>query len=265
MPKRTRRTNLNSLVEKYQNLSVVSEIERNLFSSKSNLLPVNKLSLNDLYSEKNYSLEHYKALEESLKKDGFLAPLIVVKKTDGNYEIINGVKRFLLAKKLHFLTVPCVEATLNIERKHTYILQNILEEGDHVYIKTYAFDVLANNYHYSDKHLAELTSLSLMQVRNIRRLKGLPEYIIDAIKKFLISYSEARALLNLPADKQKELFDKAIEGLLSVRDLEKEKRLYLGNQHKRKVTLQNRKVTIVFASNEEAKKFYPLIEKEFSD
>lgn len=264
MPKRTRRTNLNSLVEKYQNLSVVSEIERNLFSTKSNLLPVNKLSINDLYNENNYSLEHYKALEESLKKDGFLAPLIVVK-DNGNYEIINGVKRFLLAKKLNFSTVPCVEATLNLERKHTYILQNILEEGDHVYIKTYAFDVLSNKYHYSDKHLAELSSLSLMQVRNIKRLKGLPDFIIDAIKKFKISYSEARALLNLPLEKQKELFNKATEGLLSVRDLEKEKRLYLGNQHKRKVTLHDRKVTIVFSTAEEAKKFYPLIEKEFSD
>ncbi len=265
MPKRTRRTDLSALVEKYQGLSVVSEIERNLLSANRNEYSVDQLELNELYSTKNYHLEKYQALEESLKTDGFLVPLILVRKEDGRYEIINGAKRFLLAKKLGFRKVPCVNAVLSTNRKIEYIIQNIVQEGDNPLVKTYAFITLSEKYHYSDEDISRMSSLSITQVRNLKRLNSLPQFLKDGILDFVLSYSEARCLLNMPVEKQKRLYDEIRKGTISVRDLEKEKRNHLGNSRNRKVTLHKKSVTITFRDEEEAKKYFPQIQKEFSD
>jgi hypothetical protein len=132
-------------------------------------------------------------------------------------------------------------------------------------VKTEAFLTLEKKYNYSDIEIAKISSLSLNQVRNLKRLSSLPEFLKEGVRDFTLSYSEARALLNLPENKQKELYEQIRNGMLSVRDLEKIKRLHIGNSRKRKVTLKNKRVTISFATAEEAKKFYPMIVKEFSD
>lgn len=265
MPKRTRRTDLSALVEKYQGLSVVSEIERNLLSADRYEYPIENLDLSDLYSEDNYHLDRYQSLEDSLRNDGFLVPLILVRKEDGRYEIINGAKRFLLAKKLGYRKMPCVKADLPTNRKVEYVIQNIISEGDNPLVKTYAFHILSTRYGYSDEDIARLSSLSITQVRNLKRLDSLPDFLKDGILDFTLSYSEARCLLNLPLEKQRYLYEEIKKGSLSVRDLEKEKRSHLGNQRKRKVTLHEKSVTIVFHNEEEARKYYPQIVKEFSD
>ena len=265
MPKRTRRTDLSALVEKYQGLSIVSEIEHNLLSANRSKHNIEDLVLNDLYDEKNYCLEKYQGLKDSLKDDGFLVPLIIVESKENKFEIINGVKRYLLAKELGYKEMPCVLAELSIERKFAYIIQNICSEGDCPLVKTKAFLTLEEKYGYSDMDISKISSLSLNQVRNIKRLSSLPEFLKEGVRDFTLSYSEARALLNLPETKQHELYDQIKMGMLSVRDLEKIKRQHIGRLKKRKVTLKNKRVTITFASVEEAKKFYPMIEKEFSD
>ena len=104
---KTKRTDLNSLVKKYQRYSVVNEIEQNLLGHSQSEIRIEELHLSALFSEDNYDLSYYKSLEESLTKDGFIMPLIVVKGNDG-YEIINGVKRFLLAKKIGYKEQPDV-------------------------------------------------------------------------------------------------------------------------------------------------------------
>lgn len=265
MPKKTRRTDLSALVEKYQGLNVVSEIEHNLLSANKNEYLVEDLSISEFYSEKNYHLDKYQTLEKSIQSDGFLVPLIILKTESGSLEIINGVKRFLLAKKMGFKKVPCVKADLPLNRKIEYIIQNIIQEGDNPLVKTYAFTLLEKKYHYTDEEISKISSLSVTQVRNLKRLDYLPSFLKEGLLDFTLSYSEARCLLNLPENKQKELYGEIKKGNLSVRDLEKEKRNHLGNQRKRKVTLKHKSVTIEFASESEAKKYFPQIVKEFSD
>jgi ParB family transcriptional regulator, chromosome partitioning protein len=265
MPKRKKRTDLSALVEKYQGLSVVSEIERNLLSANRSEYPLSRLHLSSLYSESNYHLDKYGSLEESLRNDGFLVPLILVRREDGDFEIINGAKRFLLAKKMGYTKMPCVIADLSMERKIEYILQNIVQEGDNPLVKSHAFHIVEEKYGYTDEKISKLTSLSITQVRNLKRLKLLPSFIKEGLLDFTLSYSEARCLLNLPEEKQKELYVLIQKGLVSVRQLEMMKRTYLGTQKKRKVTLRNNSVTIQFSSKEEAMKYYPIIEKTYSD
>ena len=262
--KKNKRTDLSSLVSKYQRYSVVSEIEHNLLGATGFQTPIDDLNLSDLFLEENYDLSLYSSLEDSIRKEGFFVPLIIVKNGD-KLEIINGVKRYLLAKKIGLKTLTTVKADLSTERKFAYILENIQAEGDSALVKAYAFGVLKDKYGYDEKKLAELSSTSIAQVRNLLRLKQLPLFLKEAMISFKISYGEARSLLNLPLEKQKELYEKIINGSLSVRELEKEKRTYAGTQKKTKVTKSKNKITITFTNEKEAEKYYPRLFKEFSD
>lgn len=265
MSKRKKRTDISALVNKYSGLNVVSEIERNLLLTVNNKYQIGDLFLCDLFNENNYELERYSSLKNSLKNDGFLMPLILSKGDNDKYEIINGAKRFLLAKQLGFKEVPCVQAELTFERRNAYILQTMVEENENPLIEEYAFSILKNKYHYLDGDIAEISSLSISQVKNILRLDSLPDFLKDALRKEEIKYSEARVLLNLPLDIQKELYERIKKESISVRELEKEKRNILGVHKKRKVTLHNNKVTIAFKDEKEAEKFYIQFNKSFGE
>lgn len=259
-----KRTDLNSLVKKYQRYSIVNEIEQNLLGHSQSEVPIENLHLSDLFSEENYDLNYYKSLEESITKDGFFVPLITVKNDDG-YEIINGVKRFLLAKKNGYSKLLVLKADIDDERKFKYILENIQAEGDSALVKSYAFQVLKCKYKYDDKRLSELSSYSVSQVKNLLRLNLLPDYIKNSMKDFSLSYSEARSLLNLPSEKQEELYHSILKDGMSVRSLEKEKRSFSGNKRKTSVKQNKNKIIITFENEEEAKKKLTMISRYFSD
>lgn len=260
-----RRNDIRALIERYQRFSVVSEIEQNLINANGFKAITSSLVLSPLFSEQNYDLSCYKNLEDSLKKDGFLVPLIVVETKEGKYEIINGVKRFLLGKKLNMKEMPVIKADINENRKYSYILENIQAEGDSPYVKTYAFSVLKNRFGYSEETISSLASISLAQVKNILRLERLPDFLKVGLRSFKLSYAEARCLLNLPIERQKELYEAILAGQVSVRDLEKEKRKFMGNKRKTTIFQKGKTVVITFESEEEAKKNLLKITREFKD
>jgi ParB family chromosome partitioning protein len=266
MSARKRKPELSALVEKYRRYSVVSEIEKNLSSRARLLYPTGSLYLSDLYDEKNYDLSCYPELSESLRKDGFLTPLVIVKgKKEGTFEIINGVKRFLLAEKDGMKEVPCVLADLSADRKNAYILENILEEGDCALVKTECFERLKENAGYPESRIAQEASLSLTEVRNLLRLRNLPPFLKEGIRNFTLRETEARALLGMPEETQRKLYSEIKDGKLSVRDIEKIKRDFLGKKRKTSVSRKGRRIEIVFKDEEEAERNYPKIVREFSD
>jgi len=264
--KRKTGIDLDSLLNRYQHNSVVSEIEKNLSNVRKTLFSTDSLYLSDLYSSSNYDLESYSILENSIKNDGFLLPLIIVKgNDDSHYEIINGTKRYLFALKFQMADVPCVLAEISPVRKIAYIMENIIDEGGCPLTKTFCYSVLKEKYGYTEKRISEVSGISISQVRNLLRLSYLPPFIKEGMVKGIISYGEARSLISLPIEKQQEIYQEIIKGTLSVRDLEGMKRDYLGRKRKTSISIKGRKVIISFTDEEEAKKNYSKILREFSD
>ena len=191
MSKKKRRTELNQLIEKYKRYSLVEEVEKSLQEKKGIFYSSNELFLSDLYEEKYYDLNAYSSLLESIKKDGLLYPLIIVKQNDG-FEIINGAKRFLLAKKLGIEKLPCFLINLSGKRKVSYIVENIIAENDSPLLKAHCFYTLSHKYHYSDIEIAKEANISLAQEKNLKRLLNLPEFLKKALNSFQLSYMAAR-------------------------------------------------------------------------
>lgn len=260
------RTDLSALTKKYQRISAISEIEKNLLSRSRQSFLASQLYFSDLFDEKNYNLSLYQSLEESIKKDGFLTPLIVVRNEGKEgYEIINGVKRFLIGKKIGLTEMPCILAELNLARKNAYIIENIQAENDCALVKTTCFKVLLEKYQMTIEEIAAISNISLNQVKNLIRLDQLPDFIKEDVRSYHLTYAQARTLLGLPFSLQQEMKEKIKKEKISVRELEQEKRRYLGQAKKTVITLKKRKIILTFQSEKEAQKAYPTIVREFSD
>ena len=264
MSKKKRKTELSQLIAKYQRYSLVEEVEKSLQEKKGIYFPITSLYLSNLYKQEYYDLNAYKNLEASIKKDGLLYPLIIVKNED-RYEIINGAKRFLLAKRMQLLEVPCFLISLSEERKISYIIENIISENDSPLLKAHCFSILKNQYHYSDKQIAEEANISLSQEKNLKRLLKLPDFLKDALNAFEISYGEARALLDLPEEQQRTLLTQLKENKLSVRDLEKMRQQYFGKSKNQSISIKKNKIVISFKTEDDATKAFNRLKKIYGD
>lgn len=263
---KAKKTGIESLAGKYARYSIVGEIERNILSIAPTKVEKDDLLLSDVYCEENYDLELYTSLRESIEKEGFSVPLIVIKNQDGKFEIINGVKRFLIGKKLGLEVFPVAVAELSDERKFAYLLENIQNEKDSPYVRVYALNILNTKYGLSIEDLATLSSCSISQIRNLLRLCNLPPYAKKALVEEQISYGEARLLLNLSSANQRKLFDMMIDTDLSVRELEKKKKRMNGYRNGNvEIKKDGDTITIRFEDKKQLDRLYPRIKELLSD
>lgn len=89
-----------------------------------------ELNLLENYHDHPFTLYTGKRLEdmvESIKENGILNPIIVLKKEDGAYEILSGHNRAGAARLANLKTVPCiVKENLSEEQAYTYVIETNL-------------------------------------------------------------------------------------------------------------------------------------------
>ena len=89
-----------------------------------------EIDLMEAYHDHPFTLYTGKRLEdmvESVKENGILNPIIVLKKEDGAYEILSGHNRVNAARLANLKTVPCiVKEHLSEEEAYTYVIETNL-------------------------------------------------------------------------------------------------------------------------------------------
>ena len=89
-----------------------------------------EIGLMEAYHDHPFTLYAGKRLEdmvESVKENGILNPIIVLKKEDGAYEILSGHNRVNAARLANLKTVPCiVKENLSEEEAYTYVIETNL-------------------------------------------------------------------------------------------------------------------------------------------
>jgi len=121
-------------------------------------------------------------LRLNLKRDGFVAPLLVRKQGD-RYQIVNGEHRWQIAKELAYTTVPCVVLE-NLDERRARILTVNLNElgGDPVP------SLLAKLLHELEEEtpiseLAAVLPYDEAQIRDTLELLKLPEGLEQMIEE----------------------------------------------------------------------------------
>jgi len=172
---------------------------------------------------KSFNPESLKELAESIKSKGIIQPVIAEKRSDEEYIIIAGERRFRAAQIAECKNIPVIVRKFSAEEKlEIALIENIQREDLNPIEEAEAYQNLITKIGLNQDDLAKRVGKNRSTVANSIRLLKLPKDIQLAIIDGELSPGHARALLSLvnPAD-QSVLFKEIVEKGLSVRLAEK--------------------------------------------
>lgn len=171
---------------------------------------------------KIFDKEKLQELADSIKENGVLQPILVVK-DDSGYTIVAGERRWRAAKMVGLKAIPAIiKDYTDIKKKQVALIENIQREDLNIVEIAKAIKELMDIDGYSQSEVAKITGKNVSTVSNIMRLLKLQDKILDCLMEGKIVEGHARALLAVEdEDKQIEILEKIIERKLTVRDVEK--------------------------------------------
>lgn len=190
-------------------------------------IPLNKIEANPNQPRIDFSEERIQELEQSIKKDGLLQPILVRPLGDG-FEIIAGERRWQACKRLGKETIPAKVLILNdVESQQIALVENLQRDNLNPVEEARGYKRLIDLSGCKQKDLAEAVSKSSVAISNSMRLLDLPEEIQEMMMEGLLSAGHGRAILSLPDEETRiKLAKKAVEENLTVRETETIARLY---------------------------------------
>lgn len=170
---------------------------------------------------KIFDEEKLQELTDSIKENGILQPILVVKNENG-YSIIAGERRWRAAKKAGLKEIPAIiKDYTDSKKKQVALIENIQREDLNVVEVAKAIQELMDIDGYTQTDVAKVTGKNLSTISNMMRLLKLQDKILNYILEGKLVEGQARALLAIDdEEKQLEIANKIIEKNLTVREVE---------------------------------------------
>lgn len=244
-------------------------------------LSVDEILPNPYQPRKNFNEESLRELSESIRRNGLIQPIIVVKK-DGGYMLIAGERRLRATKLLGESKIDAIVADLGAKNlRELALIENIQRENLNPIELANSYKELISEYQITQEALAGVLHKSRAQITNTMRLLLLSDYTKELICQEKITQGHAKVLIGLGADDEKMVVDTIIGQKLTVRETEnliqklkskatqKEKILKSVWEHndklaklkqsfekfKVKTTLKEKKIILEFSSAEQIEQF----------
>lgn len=182
---------------------------------------VDLLSPNPHQPRLQYNEEKMVQLQQSIKSNGILQPILVRKLPDG-YQIIAGERRWRAAQQLGMLKVPVIIRDVP-EHKilELSLIENIQREELTPIEEAEAYNELIGRMGLTQQEIAERVGKDRSSIANYLRLLKLPAKIKEMVMQGLLSMGHCRSLLGLEDDKEQEkAAHQIISKGLSVRQVE---------------------------------------------
>ncbi len=160
-----------------------------------------------------------KELADSISKSGIIQPIIVRPKSDGEYEIIAGERRWRAAKMIQLPSVPVViKEIADKDVMEMSIVENVQRKDLKPLEEAQAYRRLLGEFGYTQDDLARTVGKSRSHITNLLRLLSLPEEVKNMLNEGQLTMGHARALLGCP--EPAAIAAKVVEEDLSVRQTE---------------------------------------------
>lgn len=187
--------------------------------------------------------ESIKGLADSIKENGLLQP-ITVRKVGAQYELIAGERRYRACKLNGQKDIEAIILEKSDdESANLALVENLQRENLNAIEQALAMKRIMKSEDLTQNELADKLGYKQSTVANKLRLLKLPEYIKKAISQDVITERHARALLNVPSEKLKEVYETIVERNYTVSKTEEYVR-ELSAKHKRKGVSNNLKIGI---------------------
>jgi ParB family chromosome partitioning protein len=182
---------------------------------------VDQVDPNPFQPRRYFNPEEITALADSLRQHGMLQP-ILVRAVAERYQLIAGERRLRASIEAQLHEIPA--RVLNLDDQRVFelaMVENLQREDLGAIDKASAFREYLDRYGGTQEELAGRLGLDRSTISNLIRLLELPEPIIEAVRKSMITQGHARALLALPNDESRlAALPRVIQEQLSVRQTE---------------------------------------------
>ena len=186
------------------------------------MLDTKRLTPGEYQPRKKINEQGLNELAESIKSQGIMQPILVRKKTDGQYEIIAGERRWQASKKAGIKNIPVlVKKISDSSALAMALIENIQREDLNIIEEAKGIKRLLDEFGMTHESAADMLGKSRVAVSNILRLLNLSDHAQNFLLENKIEMGHARALLPLGSDEQVMLCQKIISQKLSVREIEK--------------------------------------------
>lgn len=165
--------------------------------------------------------ERLSELADSILKDGVQEPLIV-RRVDGEYQIVCGERRCRAAVMAGLETVPAIcRNVADGDMLKFGLIENIQREDLNAIELARAYKELMEQYNWTQEQLSDEVGKKRATVANTLRLLQLPELIQGQVADGALTMGHARAVAAVSgAERQLALSRRIVENGLSVRQAE---------------------------------------------
>ncbi len=202
-------------------------------------IPIDIIRRNPYQPRRVFDDERLAEMAESIREHGVLQP-ILLRETDGGYELIAGERRFRAAGIAGKKEVPAlIVKASSRDALEMGLIENLQREDLNPIEQAQGFKVLQDEFGLSQEEVALRVGLSREAVANSLRLLNLPVEVRGMIEKGRLSAGHGRVLLRIESDQDcVKVANLVIEKGLSVRELERlvNSRVKKGNAVKRRTS-----------------------------
>ncbi len=196
-------------------------------------IEVEKIVPNPYQPRREFDEDRLKELSDSIRQYGILQPLVVSRKEDVlengsisvRYELIAGERRLRASKLAGLAQVPVIVRVGddNREMLELAIIENLQREDLNAVDRAKSFQRLADEFKLTWTDVGKKLGKSREYVSNTVRILMLPQDILDALSKGLITEGHTRPLLMLieRPEEQMTLFKEMLIRKMTVREAEK--------------------------------------------
>ena len=191
-------------------------------------LPTSAIRPNARQPRRSFPEAGIKELAASIREVGILQPL-VVRSTEGGFELIAGERRLRAAKEAGLDRVPVlIRQAEDNESVELALVENLQREDLNPLETAAAYQALMEGFGLTKDQLAHRLGKSRAAVTNTLRLIQLPDRIRTLLADGKLTEGHARALLGLETEEQMTRLAERIQAeKLSVRSTEELVREYL--------------------------------------
>lgn len=185
-------------------------------------IDINKVIPNEDQPRKNFDEEKLASLAESIKENGIIQPIVVIKENEF-YKIVAGERRWRAAKLADIKRVPIIEKNLNDkEVMELSLIENLQREDLNSIEEAEAYKKLMEEFNLTQEAISVKVGKSRPAITNSLRLLNLEDKVKQYLIEGIITEGHGRALLAISKkEMQYKVAQKIIDEGLNVRQTEK--------------------------------------------
>ena len=205
-------------------MSPLTANQNNEAAEKIENISIDNIKPNRHQPRSVFNEEKLQELAESIKENGLIEPIVVVRSVaPGEYELIAGERRLRASKLAGLTEIRAIiqEGASDKDNLDLALIENIQREDLNPIEEAKAYKKYSEEYKYTQEQISKAVNKNRSVIANTMRLLNLPENIQNMIIEGKISSGHGRMLASVTDEtKLQELVNQILEQGLTVRDVE---------------------------------------------